>query len=535
MPLAVATAAFVASIAGPSAALGVRITPVAMTGDPAPGTSGSFTSVARGRVNDAGEVGVTGFVGTGFTTGVWRWDLSTGGPLRPVALPGETAPDAPAGVTLARAFVREMTASGRVGYQASFATGAGGVDSSNDRGLYVHDASTGSTLQVRDGDPAPGMAGHTLALDAIADFFPQWNADGELVFASAAIPSPIVFPFPGGAWKHDGTSLVPVVRSGDPAPGFPGSFGIPNLLDIADSGQVAFAASIGTSSYGIYEEDGAGGLFEVARTFGPAPGVAGGFFERIPGGGSFDLDPQGGLAFAAQMLAGLGGVTTATDWGIWVASGPGEITLRHRAGEPAPDTTPGAVFGSFDTPVRSGSGELAFIGSLEFGPGGVTHLTDGVVYGPDGAGELRLLAREGDPVPGLAGEVWANMLSVELNEHGEVLFGALVSGRHSLFFADADGGVHLLAREGDRVDLGGGDVRIFQTLVELDTSPDLRHTAVSALFGDGSSGLFLISIPEPGTAVLVAAGLAAVACVRRVRGRMQTPSCGIPSPSRNPE
>jgi hypothetical protein len=340
-PLAVSIAVFVASIAGSSAALSVQITPITMTGDP----------------------------------------------LMPVALPGQQAPDAPAGVTIAHAFVREMIASGRIGYQASFQTGVGGVTSNDNLGLYVDDPSAGGTLQVRDGDPAPGMAGHRLVLDAIADSFPQWNAGGELVFASVAIPSPIVFPFPG---------------------------------------------------------------------------VAGGFFDWIPGGGSFDLDPHGRLAFAAQMLAGLGAVATATDWGIWVADGPGDITLRHRAGQPAPDTTPGAVFGSFDTPALNGAGELAFVGSLEFGPGGVTNLSDGVIYGPDGTGGLRLLARVGDSV-----------------------------------------------------DLGGGDVRIFQTLLQFDSSPDLRHTAVSAIFGDGSSGLFLITIPEPGTGVLLAAGLVAAAWAKR--------------------
>jgi hypothetical protein len=516
--LATAAAALVASIAGLASALTIQVTPITMTGDPAPGTAVNFTSIARGQVNDAGQVGVTGFVGAGFTTGVWRWDLATSGPLTPVALPGQQAPDAPAGVTLSRAFVWEMTASGRIGYQANFQTGVGGTTSSNNLGLYADDPTAGSTLQVRDGDPAPGLPGHTLFLDSIADFFPQWNADGELAFASLALTTPITTLSSGGAWKHDGTALVPVVRAGDPVPGFPGVFAVPNIYDIADSGTAAFASNLGNpSTFGIYQEDGAGGLFEVARIFGPAPGVAGGFFDWIPGGGSFDLNAQGDLAFAAQMFVGIGGITTANDWGIWSANGPGDITLRHRASDPAPGTTPGAVFGTFETPAFNDAGELAFIGSLEFGPGGVTNLSDGVIYGPDGAGGLRLLAREGDPVPGLPGEVWANMLSVRLSENGEVLFATLVGGRYSLFFADTNGQIHLLARVGDPVDLGGGDVRTFQSMIEWDASPDLRHTTVSARFADGSSGLFLITIPEPGTGALLAGGLVTGALVRRGR------------------
>jgi hypothetical protein len=111
--------------------------------------------------------------------------------------------------------------------------------------------------------------------------------------------------------------------------------------------------------------------------------------------------------------------------------------------------------------------------------------------------------------------VWANLLSVRLSENGEVLFATLVGGRYSLFFADTSGQIHLLARVGDAVDLGGGDVRVFQTMIEWDASPDLRYTTVSAGFADGSSGLFLITIPEPGTAAPLAFGLAVLA--RRAR------------------
>ena len=60
------------------------------------------------------------------------------------------------------------------------------------------------------------------------------------------------------------------------------------------------------------------------------------------------------------------------------------------------------------------------------------------------------------------------------------------------------------------VDLGGGDVRTVQSLIDYDGSDDGSRLVATTRFSDGSVGLVLFSVPEPGTALLDGVGLAAL-------------------------
>lgn len=503
----------------PARAVPLRVTKVVLSGDPVPGLPGeTFGGSPGALVNDAGQLAVTARVGSGPTvTGLWSWDVAEGGPLKPVALPGPAA-GAPPGVMLAGAFARSLTTSGKIGYQASYVVGPGGVTATSNVALVLFDPATGHSLRARSGDPAPGNPGQVFVLNASADAIPHFNDAGVLAFSAGSFSNPPLV-FGGGFWTSDGTGPpTPVVIAGSPAPGDSGlGIGTPVISDLNDAGQVAFAAGLiyptpGPSQPGLFGPDGAGGLYEVARVGGQAPGAPeGARFQSFPGGGFFSFNEAGAMAFAARLATGAGGVTGDNQWGLWRSEGPAETTLLFRAGEAAPGAPPGAVFGSFYDIALNDTGQYAFSGHLASGPGGVTSATDSAIWGPDGAGGTRLVAREGDPIGILPGESWGGLLGVQIANDGAVFFDTNLGGRTTLLYARPESDPRIVVREGDDVDLGGGDVRTLQTLIDWRQSDDLRRYAVSARFADGSSGLFLVTIPEPGTAALVGLGIALLA------------------------
>ncbi|MCC6642307.1 MAG: hypothetical protein IT386_14195, partial [Deltaproteobacteria bacterium] len=300
--------ALLAVVAPCAPALALPTRAIVLSGEPVPGLPGQTFGAVYGYPSASGYVAISGNTSAG-KAGVWLWDETTGGSPTPVAVPGP-AP-ALSGLEISRAFVREMTSSGRLGYQASLTTGAGGVTSFTNTYLGIYDPASGHSIVAREGDPAPGIPGHALVLDALADALPQFNAAGQALFTAVTFGGTPVFG--GGLWRYDPPGVVtPIVTATSDVP----SIGIPNIVDLNDAGELAYAASTGSvGGYAIRGPDGAGGTYEVVRTQALAPGTPSpGVVSWIPGGGSFSLNESGQLAFSAQLLAGIGDVTTANDW-----------------------------------------------------------------------------------------------------------------------------------------------------------------------------------------------------------------------------
>lgn len=518
MPLLLRSLPFFLSflLPGSAIALTVSVAPITFVGDAAPGMPGRTFSSALGDVNDDGQVAFTGGLAGG-GQGIWTWEVDAGGAPTPLLVPGP-APFGPAGAEVSNVFVREITSSGLVGWEGSLRTGVGGVTSANDR-IVGQSESAGHTLVAREGDPAPGLPGLTLALGVSPDAIPDWNGAGQMVQTIPSFTPP--FNIYNTLYRFEpGVGLSPIYVTNDPVPGDPGRFITGGVINsVNEAGQVAFAAGTtttpgsGTPDATIFGPDGAGGFALMARVNGEAPDTpAGTTFRSFPGGGFSSLNEHGQLAFAADLVVGPGGVTTADNSGIWVADGPADITLRYREGDAIPGS-PGLFFGLQQrTPVINDAGDLVISTQLALG-GGVTTLDDAVLLVPDGAGDVMLLARERDANPFLPGEVWGGFFSLlAFADDGALLFHAPNgSGLDRFYYRDASGGVSLVTGRGMNVDLGGGDVRTINTFIDFQGSDDATRLLATTRFTDGSTGLVLFSVPEPGTALLVGAGVLGLA------------------------
>lgn len=504
--------------------------PIVWAGDPTPGLDGHvFSPSTFGVVNDAGAVAISARPDGGSgPSALWRWDAAAAGAPTPLVLPGD-APVPAGGAQIGSAFAREITPTGRIGYEASFALGVGGVTAATQKAYLTWNPDSGHRLVARSGDPAPGFDDARLLLGISADAIPDWNDTGAVIFSAAALSvAAPVFPPDAGFYRFDPASgLGLVFRDGDPAPGDPGGQLVPPVIHRQDDqGRIAFAAPVVTdlavpAQTALIETDAAGALHQIARTGAEAPGVPGSVLNWIPGGGFFGFG-GGRLAFAGQMASGPGGVTASDDWGIWVADDPSHVALVVRAGDAVPGAS-GLVFRSFDTPAVSDAGRILFTASL-LREGGVTGFDDSVLVAASAAGDLERIAREGDPSPVVPGEQWGRFSGRgdPFAADGGIFFSTSAGiGTTRLVYRDPDGAFHLIAGEGLPVDFGFGDVRTLQSFIDWDSSEGLTRYTVTARFSDGSSGLFLVSVPEPATAALLTIGLVVLARAHRCGCRLR--------------
>lgn len=280
---------------------------------------------------------------------------------------------------------------------------------------------------------------------------------------------------------------------------------------------------------------GAGDGVRYGTTFEPAVNVAGDVAFHV------DLFGDGAAA---------GAVGSTNDAAlVGPVSGSGSpLGLVFREGQLAPGATDGAVFSSFASEWLSSNGDLAFTASVRRGDQLST--SERAIFGPvAGPGSpLRMIAREGDLVPGVTdGAVFNGFTAPVLNAEGVVVFNAsLVAGsrpgdgpvgpdNNSALLSYVDGQLTLLARAGDSflVETTGGQLTEPRTISRIGTTivdrPDADRVGLTdggllglqLSFTDGSQGLFTVDltpVPEPGAATLVP-GLALGVAAGRHRTR----------------
>ncbi len=200
------------------------------------------------------------------------------------------------------------------------------------------------------------------------------------------------------------------------------------------------------------------------------------------------LGESGQVVFVTDLFGGgIPNLTTAI-----YAGQPGAVQPVAREGLTAPGTgnaTWANLLGAFR--IARGSDQIAFDGTIA----GADPAHDGGIWAGLAA-SLALVRREGDPVPGLPGVVYADMAGItridpSLNGAGSVAFRAFLAGggatetNDEALFMGTPGSIVLVAREGDAAPGAGG-----ATFVDSGAPVDSKDTFGAPSINGGGRILF---------------------------------------------
>lgn len=429
---------------------------------------GNFFIMSTPNLSDSGTLAFASQVRLPYRTGIFTWNSSG---VAAVATPGMHAPGFPTGVTFASSVSSRagaisapaITPSGRTAFYSE-------VSGLPERVWGVWSEATGSlSLVAAETLPAPGTPPgvNFSVIDSIGAFSPFMNDLGHLSFR-ATITGPGVDATNNlGLWVFRETTSELVARTGTQAPD-------------------------------------------------TAPGVLFGDFwdPRINNNST--------LAFRAALT---GAVTPNDDTGIWSQSN-GIMSLQLREGQPAASLENGTTLGNLGYPLLNAKGAFSVTSRLT-GPS-VTSTNDYALW-IQRQGLLTLLAREGNRAPGTPeGVLWGESLSnFAVNAIDQVMFMAKLTGDGvtpdndwGLWVSDPLLGVRLVVREGDPFEISPGVIKTIDLIYNYgafgggedglkEFLNDSGQLVISLRFTDGSTGLFLASVPEPSIIVMLifAAGM----------------------------
>jgi len=466
--------------------------PIAITGQSAPGTSGTFASFQRPLLNNLGNVALIATYASGSAT-AWQgiWFGAGGSSLGNIAHAGQDAPGAGSPFNL----FQDLRL--------------------NDSGEVAFSASTGSDSTFATGGIWRASASAAAVPVALRSAVPGARLSG---FNNSGLATVI------GTDLSNSNTTVWVGRStSDLAPAAPlGPTSVFGNVPLTASGQLALAHNLvnGSDPATIGYELLAGPASSVTTLIvrGPSEAVAVG-----------SMNDDGQLAFSASDR-------------LWIGKqGAGVAPVVGPASQ-APGV-PGASFSSVGLPAINHSGQIAFRASLT-GTGLNSANNSGIFSGAD-ADSLQLIARAGDPLPQAPGFVISTVGTPEMNAAGQMIFAGTVAGPGELsdlaiFGYDPQAGLRLLVRAGDLLQIGPAGVRrVVSVSLDADSSPggtdagvlaggedglgtnlnDAGQFAFLATLTDGqtaSSGVFVSSLPEPAAAL---GCIAILSCVIRRRRR----------------
>ncbi len=320
---------------------------VARRGTPVPGRNLFYASFSEPSLSPDGHIAFAASIGdpgNGIPNNIEGFWVDNGTTLSEIAVTGEAAPD-----TSGQLFTNLV---GNYIAVTVFTVGNNGVlpfkgelnapDSSADSGLWLN-LPGGPDLIAKEGDPAPGLPSHygKFVVDQAGTDVPGVNNAGTVIFSANSssiggntISGPSIFIYEGGV-------VSPLVRKGEAAPGFDGTFAGLNPIAkkrlINNSGQVAFSSQVWTDDdnldvlwMGMPDSLGA-----VAAEGQPAPGIEGVFIRSISQ--LYAINDNGMIAFAVWLDTGDNTNDLATYGGL-----PDCPQLIVREGDPL-EVRPGDV------------------------------------------------------------------------------------------------------------------------------------------------------------------------------------------------
>lgn len=490
---------------------GAAVQTIALRGDHAIalGEDATFSSFALPSLNNRGQVAFSATlagsaVTTGNDTGYW---MASNGSIATVLREGGTATGMAAGTVFGN--VSQFNAQVPLNDMGEIAVGVSATQTS---GLWIgNDQSL--TLLAAQGSLAP-QAENGATFATLAGVRTTLNRRGDVAFNANLSGAPYSTMgndnYRDGLWIHNRSGPVAAVLAGMSAPalgeqalffGFP-TFSYPALNRNGEAAFEAFhrmAPAASTILNSLWVTSGSG--VELR-------GAQGQSLPEIGANAKFSfVSPLGfnanGSLVASASFSNPGG--TPTSGTAIVVSNATGISLAAYSGAPAPGTNGHVFRDTFYEPSVSSNGYIAFYGS-EWDGTDLNSRRSGIWAGaPD---DLKLIAHEGDTVPNTGarfGSFFRNTPS--LNGFDQMAFPAtltdLQSGANtgSLWATDLDGNLVMIARSGQDLEVGPGDVRTISSLLMIanhgddDGRPrsmnDLGQVVFSANFTNGTTGIFL--------------------------------------------
>jgi len=509
---------------------------IALTGQQSPGTPAGvnygFLSSSP-YINSTGQVAFFAeLVGVGVTSANSE-AMYAGGFSNPqiVARGGSSAPGTPTGVNYGPGlFPTAFNDSGQVAYSASL-TGAG-VTSSNDHAIYAGSIAA-PQLVARTGNAAPGIAaGGNYSLL----FAPNLNNMGQTSYLASLTGAGVSTLNDQAIYAGSFAAPQLVARKGNAAPGTAVGVNYSSLHFpvMNDTGNLVFGAILtGTGVSGLNDRaiyaDGFASPQLVARKGDAAPGTEAGIVYA--GYGVPRLNNDGQVAYLAGLT--FSGMSSTNEFAIYGGS-IAAPQLIARQGSQAPGLPSGVNYSNVFAPSLNNAGQVAYLASLT-GTGVTSENNQAIFAGAITAPQP--VIRSGDEAPGTGSSVNYAFFSntPALNDAGQMAYLASLTGTEvtdgndfGLFAYDPVFGDFLIAREGQVFDVGSGD---FRTIIDggIEFRFGSGNSGFSGLsnsgalafhlsFTDGSSGIFVTSVPEPTGALLLSIG--ALGLLRRHRSRL---------------
>ncbi|QDU32677.1 hypothetical protein KS4_07110 [Poriferisphaera corsica] len=499
---------------------------VALTREAAPGTRAIWGEFGNFTINNAGQTGFMGrLTGIGVVDandyGIW---LEDGGIKQFVVREGDGASDVDDGAYYRNFNLPRINSEGQVFFSAEL-IGENVIDETN-RGLWRYREGHGTNMLARRGHPSGGDIESTGSIS-----YARVNDAGQ--FAYRAIQYLDNFETDAFAiMRGEGMVQHVIVDNGEHA------------TDLGD--EVVFASSVYTPSM-----NNVGGLGFIARIEGPGitnenhNGIwygdtnghelitrqgfaANGTDQWFNEFGSIRVNDAGQVAFNASLKPKVGQeYHPFTDRGLWAGTSD-LLEMVMRSGDDAAGLN-GLQYGQTLSFVMNTDGDVLYSSWLLF-DGVELNSEKGMWLHSDGESEL--IAVTGRSLPGL--QEWETVdyiFSMNMNDLGQVVFTTTVEGDgvtddndRALWLRNADGGLHLLLREGELFDVDddavGEDLRMINDIDmygysggedgQTQSLNDSGELAVHLKFNDGSEGLFVLdtmsTIPEPMTVGLMSAG-----------------------------
>ncbi len=259
-------------------------------------------------------------------------------------------------------------------------------------------------------------ARHDVAFDAsVGATTGVFVSDGKttsttsLGFASNPFTTPtgdVVFDVNNSdVYRNNGKSIVPLVRSGDPAPGGGTLTPSGELRETNNNGTIAYSAFVNnsTATQGIFRTDD-GQTVAIARDDIAPP--TGGSFTIL---GNTVINDRGQVAFYSNMTGG------TAEFGIFRGEG-GDLTPVFVTNQTGPA---GEVFADFGNPVINNHGQIATAVSL--------NNSDINIYVGNGTDTVAI-ALQGQPAPKGGNYKGQFVAPIRFNDQGEVAFDARLTG-----------------------------------------------------------------------------------------------------------